>query len=182
MRFLPALAVLPLAAALAAACGDGPDPVATPTPTTTAATVTTPVSTGTAGAVPTIEAPVIPEGNIDAIKPEHGAKVRQADTRNPDPNNPANGVCVQVNFEGLPENFQWVRMFFDDQEVTVSPDILLIAPTTAQQSAPEGGSMCYMPPDGLSIGVHTVTVGIQNPRNPAEPTRQIVQWQFEVIP
>jgi hypothetical protein len=163
--WLAAALLFPVVAVALAACGDGPDPVPTPTPTRAAATPP-------AGS-PTIPPPDVPSGNIDAIRPQHGARIPQAQTRSPDPNNPANG---------LPENFQWVRMFFDDTEVTVSPDILLIAPTTARDQAPQGGTMCYMPRDGLSVGVHTVTVGIQNPRNPQEPTRQVVQWQFEVTP
>jgi hypothetical protein len=182
MRMRLFFAAIPLAAIALAACGDGPDSPATPDSTTAAATETVPATTNTPGAVPSIEAPVIPEGNVEAIRPEHGAVVKQIDTRSPNPNDPSNGVCVQVSFEDLPENFQWIRMIFNEEEVTVSPDILLVAPSSAQQTAPEGGSMCYMPEEGLPVGVHTVTVGIQNPRNLSEPTRQIVQWQFEVVP
>ena len=163
-------------AALAVACGDGPDPVVTRTATTAA------VATATVPPAQTIPAPTIPEGNIEAIKPVHGAKIPQAATRNTVPDDPTNGVCVQVNFDGMPEQMQWVRMIVDEEEVTVSPDILLFYPTDAQETEPEGGTMCYLPPDGLSVGVHTVTVGIQNPRNPQEPNRQIVQWQFQVTP
>ncbi len=179
LRSLAACALFGSALAFAA-CGDGPDDPATATPTTAGSTVTQPPSSATAP--PTIEAPTIPEGNVEAIRPEHGAKLTQAETRNPNPDDPAHGVCIQVNFDGLPEQFQWLRMVIDEQEVTVSPDIILLAPSSAQQQTPEGGTMCYVPPEGLGVGIHTVVVAIQNPRNPQEPTRQLIEWQFEVLP
>jgi hypothetical protein len=160
-----------------AACGDGPDAVATSTPT--AETTATAASSATQGTLPS---PTVPDRNIEAISPAHGEKVPQLDTRSPNRDDPRNGACAQVNFEGLPEQFQWIRMFFDEEEVTVSPDVLLIAPQSASQQTPDGGTICYAPQDGFSVGLHTVTIGIQNPRNPSEPTRQIMQWQFEVVP
>jgi hypothetical protein len=176
MRRLFAAIALPLSlSALLVACGDGPDVVATPTPTIPASSAT---SGASATAPQTINPPTVPEGNIDAISPAHGARITQLESRTPA--DTRGGVCVQVNFDEAPEQFQWFRMVFDEEEVTVSPDTLLLLPSNAQQVQPEGGTMCYAPEAGFAPGIHTVTVAVQNPRNPGEPTRQIVQWQFEV--
>jgi len=178
-RRIAALALPFVLAASLAACGDGPEESATPTtPAQQTATTAPPGAT----AAPTIDAPTVPDRNIDAISPPHGAKVPQAETQSPIRDDPRNGACVQVNFEGLPEQFQWVRMVFDEEEVTVSPDVLLLVAQNAQSETPSGGSLCYAPAAGFEVGVHTVTVAIQNPTNPNEPTRQLIQWQFEVIP
>jgi hypothetical protein len=179
-RLFAAAAAALAAAALFAACGDGPDEVPT-TAATQEATQTAPAGTASPGTT-TIPAPTVPDRNIDAISPVHGARVAQADTRSPNPDDPSNGACATVNFDGLPEQFQWVRMFFDNEEVTVSPDILLVVSTSAQTETATGGTICYAPRAGFDVGTHTVTIGIQNPRNPSEPTRQIFEWQFEVVP
>jgi hypothetical protein len=120
-------------------------------------------------------APVL-GGNITAISPQHGAKVKQAATTSPDPNKPR-GVCAAVNFKDLPENFQWFRMVFDGQEVT--QQLSLVATTDVD---PQNGEICYAPAKGFSIGHHIAGVAVQSPRDPNAETRQIVQWSFDVVP
>ncbi len=115
-------------------------------------------------------------GNITAITPAHGAQVKQASTRSPDPNNP-HGLCVTVNFDGLPENFQWFRVAYDADEVTQK--LVLIATTTVN---PKDGRICYAPVEGFTPGVHSAAVVVQDPRNPQASTRQTVAWKFTVIP
>jgi len=180
-RFLLIAALLALLAALAfTACSDKSSTVAnagkiasqtpsaaasneTPTPRPT----TDPNSLGPAPAL---------GGNITAITPEHGAQVKQSTTRSPDPNNP-HGLCVTVNFDGLPENFQWFRVAYDADEVTQK--LVLIAKSTEN---PKDGRLCYAPTEGFTPGVHSAAVVVQDPRNPQASTRQTVAWKFTVVP
>lgn len=164
-----------LAAGLfAAACGDGPDPVST-------ATISSRTPTQAAQATATIKAPVLPDGAFEKISPAHGAKVTQASTKTLDPRRPS-GVCFQANFEGLEKNTLWFRMVLDEKEVTVEKGFTWILPVDAQTTPPKGGTACYAPDGGLSVGIHRVTVAVQNPDNAQEPTRQFMEWQFEVTP
>ena len=176
MRFrlsrLAALAVTGLCL-LAAGCGDGSGAKSAPTVKPTVA-ARTPGSS-------TIPAPKLPSGNVEAIRPAHGASVTQAATRTVNADRP-NGICAQVNFKDLPENGQWFRMVVDGKEVTGGGEITWVVPANAQTEAPPGGTMCYAPKEGLPAGKHQVALGVQNPRNAAEPTRQIVEWEFEVTP
>jgi hypothetical protein len=123
--------------------------------------------------------PTVPEGNIEAIFPEHGAKVSQASTRTGSQDG-AGGACVQANFDGPAENAQWIRIVFDEEEVT--PKLTVIFPVDAETVSPEGATLCWAPEEGFTVGMHTVAVGVQNPNNPQEPPQQIVEWQFEVTP
>jgi hypothetical protein len=129
--------------------------------------------------------PVVPDdfgpapvlgGNITVISPKHGQKVTQASTRSPNPKVP-NGVCAEVNFTDLPENFQWFQMAVDDQRVT---DKLTLVASTAVD--PKDGKICYAPAEGLSVGKHTAAIAVQAPRDASVPTRQLVSWAFEVVP
>ena len=46
---------------------------------------------------------------------------------------------------------------------------------------PDSGTVCFMPPEGLPVGRHTAAIAVQNPRAQAA-ARQVVGWQFEVLP
>lgn len=175
MRSVPFRLVLVMlaAATVAAACGDGPDPVST---VTVAPTATRAVERPTA-----IPSPTLPDGFFEAISPAHGAKVTQASTRSPNPSRPG-GICFQVNFEGLEKNTLWFRMVLDEKEVTVAKGFTWILPQGSDTTPPEGGTACYAPAEGFPVGVHHVVVAVQNPDNPQEPTRQFMEWQFEVTP
>ncbi len=175
------LAALALSTLAAFACGDGGSAPGTSATATTATSAPRPTTARGSSSPGTNPGPKLPQGNVDAIHPTHGQKVTQASTRTPDPKRP-NGVCAQVNFKDLPENGQWFRLVLDGKEVTAAKDITWVLPTDANTKLPEAGTLCYAPKDGLGIGPHQVALGVQNPRNASEPTRQIVEWEFEVTP
>lgn len=147
----------------------------TPQNTTLTPGPTTVPSSGSPSPTPEIGPAPLLAGNITAISPKHAAKVKQIDTRSPNPQQPR-GVCADVNFTDLPENFQWFRMAFDGAEVTQK--LVLIA-SSAQ--APEDGRICYAPTEGFTVGRHSVAVSVQSPRDTTAPTRQIVSWVFDVV-
>lgn len=171
-RFLLIPAVF-AAAVIVAACGDGPDPVSTVT--------VAPTATQVAQRPTAIPSPTLPDGFFEAISPAHGAKVTQASTRSPNPSRPG-GICFQVNFDGLEKNTLWFRMVLDEKEVTVEKGFTWILPVGSETTPPEGGTACFAPAEGFTVGVHHVVVAVQNPDNPQEPTRQFMEWQFEVTP
>lgn len=150
---------LPAVLLLAAACGDGPDPVPTPTPTADLTTFGPPPDLG---------------GNILKVYPPHGATVSQASTRSPDPSRPG-GICAEVSFEGTPQYGQWFRMAVDGVEVT--DRLTWVVPT---QQDPKNGRVCYAPAEGLTPGRHEAALAVQDPLNPAAPTKQVVGWAFMV--
>jgi hypothetical protein len=153
----------------------GADLARTPENTTPTAAPTAPPGSGSPSATPELGPAPLIAGNITAISPKYAAKVKQVDTRSPNPQQPR-GVCADVNFTDLPENFQWFRMAFDNAEVTQK--LVLIA-SSAQ--APEDGRICYAPTEGFTVGRHTVAVSVQSPRDTSAPTRQIVSWAFDVV-
>lgn len=155
--------------------GAAGDLAKTPENRTPTAGPTSPPSTGSPSPTPAIGPAPILAGNITAISPKHGATVKQVDTRSPNAEQPR-GVCADVNFTDLPENFQWFRMAFDGTEVTQK--LVLIA-SSAQ--APEDGRICYAPVEGFAVGRHSVAVSVQSPRDTTAPTRQIVSWVFDVV-
>jgi len=159
------------AAVFVSACGDGPDPVSTAT--------VAPTATPVAQRPTAIPSPTLPDGFFEAISPAHGAKVTQASTRTLDPNRPS-GVCFQVNFNGLEKNTLWFRMVLDEKEVTVEKGFTWVLPQGSDTTPPEGGKGCFAPAEGFTVGIHHVVVAVQNPDNPQEPTRQFLEWQFEV--
>lgn len=144
------------------ACGDGPgDGQPTPTPGST--------STDGFGPAPTLGSA------ITQITPAHAAKVSVSSMKNLPP---GKGICFEADFGGLQESGQWFRMAVDANEVTTKLTWIV-----ATNESPKGGTACFTPPaDGLSVGMHTAAVSVQNPRNTAEPARQVVAWKFEVVP
>lgn len=169
------------AAALAAACGGDDNTTVdsynrlsqSPTPARSA----TPSATGTVDGTTTVFGPA-PKlgGNVLKINPEHASRVAQATTRAATPDQPK-GVCFEADFTGLDGNLQWFRLALDGEEVTPK-----LTWAVSSQTSPKGGRACYPLKDGLTVGMHTAAVSVQNPKNPAEPPRQLVAWGFEVIP
>lgn len=158
------LLVFVVAGAAVWAGGNSDDPGAPQSPQSTA---TIPIDEF--GPAPTLG------GWVLDVFPAHASAVPQELTRGD--NSGARGVCFEASFHDLPENALWFRMAVDDKEVTTQG-----VWTVSSRDAPEGGRFCYDPPEGLSVGLHTAAVTVQNPNNPAEETRQAVGWAFEVIP
>ncbi len=166
-RFL-ALAALPLLLLLAAACGDGPDSNQTPTPRPTA----TSAATGGFGPAPVLG------GNIVKVSPAHGTSVTRAQTITTNPTVPK-GVCVDVTFDGLPTTGQAFRFIVDEKDVTADGETVWKVDST---QAPKNGTLCFTPKDGLTVGVHSAAVGVQDSTNVQAPFKQVVAWKFEVTP
>jgi hypothetical protein len=165
---------------VASACGDGadPGPTATPTATGTAqvvqtaepgrATITATSNQTGFGPAPTLG------GHVNALSPEHGQRIPQAQTRTIDPGNPR-GICAEVDFEGLPENVLWFRFALDGREYTTQ--LVWVVPTDVN---PEEGKMCYAPEEGIPVGMHDAAIVVQDPSDTAAATREVVSWRFEV--
>ncbi|MCK9518490.1 MAG: hypothetical protein M0R74_05600 [Dehalococcoidia bacterium] len=162
MRFVHWLSALALAfPLLAAACGDGAnDAGAAPTASAEAAETEF-------GPPPTLK------DNITGVRPEHGSTVRPDALRPANPNIPG-GICFDVNFEGFDSgNLQWFRLAVDGEEHTT-------AITWFPRNENTEATGCYVPAEPLSAGVHQAAVSVQNPSNPSEPTRQYIEWRFEI--
>jgi hypothetical protein len=139
----------------------------------------TPTSVPFAGpTLPLFATPAAPARHVVKYTPENGAKISQASTRTADARFP-NGICADVDFEGLPENAQWFRIGVDNVEVTTTRDISWIVKSTTE---PKDGRICYAPREGLSIGKHSAIIVVRNPLSQTEPPRQVVEWTFEVTP
>jgi hypothetical protein len=162
---------------VATACGDGPDAPSTLVPATP--TLVPAMRTATAAAAtptPDLGAPAPKRGaNVVRIFPEHGQQVSRASTRPSSTNR--NGVCLEADFKDLPENVLWFRMSVDGVEVTTE-----MTWAVGSTTAPTGGRGCYAPVDGLAPGKHSASIAVQNPNNTREPTKELVQWAFEVTP
>lgn len=160
-----ALAALPGALLVFAACGDGAGSDETPT----AESTTNPDDFG--------PAPIL-GGNIEEISPAHAERVpfgRTVTTNQLDPK----GVCVKVNFDGLPAYGQSFRFIVDEQDVTAGGDTVWIVGTNV---APKDGTICWAPKGGIAVGVHSAAIGVQDPNNLRADFKQIVDWKFEVTP
>lgn len=114
--------------------------------------------------------------HITSITPGHGEKIQQRATL--PSGRGASGICAVVNYTDLPENNQWFRMAVDDAEVTQKLTLLL----DGSESDPKGATMCYAPPGGVPVGVHSAAIIMQDPRNMSGTARELVAWKFEVIP
>lgn len=115
-------------------------------------------------------------GHILAVFPEHGASIAQAATRTVDERQPQ-PPCFSVDFTGLAEQAQWFRVQVDGVEVT--PRLTWVVPSNPRPGASPRG--CYGTAEGLSVGRHTVTIVVRDPRNAAAPIRQVVTWSFDVL-
>jgi hypothetical protein len=168
MRFLRWVPFVALALALVAvACGDGADaPTSTPT--------ATPAAADSADNGPFGRAPQLGE-NVTDVAPKHASSVRRATLRPTSFDRPG-GICFDVNFEGFDSgNLQWFRFALDGVEQTTE---LTWFPRAENTQA----TGCYMPTELPAVGVHEAAVSVQNPSNLSEPTRQVVEWAFEVTP
>lgn len=154
-----------LALLLAPACGDGPDSNPTPAPTATQA------ATDSFGPAPTLG------GNIVKVTPAHAARVARASTVTTNQLVPK-GVCVDVDFTGLTNSGQAFRFIVDEKDVTAAGDTTWVVDSTTQ---PKNGKLCYSPKSGLSVGIHSAAVGVQDSNNVQAPFKQVVAWKFEVI-
>ncbi|MGE0601108.1 MAG: hypothetical protein AB7J35_15675 [Dehalococcoidia bacterium] len=160
-------ATAPLALLALASCGDGPNKTidsVTPGATTTRSNLEADFG----------PAPVLGD-NILKVSPGYAEQVKQAATRTPNPNKPS-GVCAEVSFEGLPQTGQWFRMALDGTEVTT--ELTWIVSST---ESPTGGTMCFAPAEGITVGKHDAAISVQDPNNIQARTKQLVAWRFEVI-
>ena len=66
-------------------------------------------------------------------------------------------------------------------ELLVAPGQPVSVGQIIARLGPDDGVVCFMPPEGLPVGVHTAAVSVQNPRAQTAP-RQVVGWVFEVVP
>lgn len=146
---------------LAAACGDDDDAVVQPTPTTAAGFGDAPVL-GT---------------HVTALYPQHGAAIRQAETRSPDPQSPQ-PPCFDADFTGLAKQGLWYRVLLDGVEVTV--DLTWLASTNETPIIHAKG--CYATPEGLAPGRHSMQVRVQDPDVPGATPVEVVTWAFDVLP
>ncbi len=120
--------------------------------------------------------------NVEAISPAHGQTVSQSSTRAIAGGAQPSGVCVTVNFENFgssPDTIRWFHMAFDDQLVTQLTTVYG-DPVNPDTGIPDGAEICYMPDEGLPVGMHTAAVSVGDPNFPTAPPRQIVAWSFEV--
>ena len=166
---LALLSALPLAVLAFAACGDGPDEAAE-TPSAGSPTATIPADALQAKFGP---APEFGE-NVVKLSPGYAESVKQLATQTKNPQRP-NGICAEVSFAGLPETGRWFRMAVDGVEVTAKLVWIVSSNTT-----PTGGTMCYAPTEGITVGVHQAAISVQDPNNITARTRELVAWAFEV--
>lgn len=152
---------------VSAACGDGNASEATPT--------VKPSPTSAAPADGFGPAPVLGD-NILKVSPAHAAQVKRAATITTNQLSPK-GVCVEVSFEGLPTTGQAFRFIVDEQDVTAGGDTVWKVDSA---TAPKNGTLCYSPKAGLTVGIHSAAVGVQDSTNVQAPFKQVVAWKFEV--
>lgn len=170
IRVLFATSLMVALSLAAVGCGDG---ARTPAAGGTVAANASPTRPGIPadfGPAPTLG------GNVRTISPAHAALVSQASTRTPNAGVPK-GLCAEVTFDGLPENAQWFRLALDGKEVTTKLTWIV-----ASKVDPKDGKVCYAPAEGFTIGKHSAALSVQDPRNPASPSKQVVGWAFEVTP
>jgi hypothetical protein len=166
---LAAIAVLIVVAVVAAGGGDDDDDAnAAPgeeTPTR--------VPEDAIGPAPTMT------DHIQKVTPEHGSKVQQAQTiESP---NGGRGICAEVRYEGLPQNNLHFLMALDGELVLpAKTSVILLEGTEAN---PIRGLLCHGTEGGpgLSPGIHSAAVSVQDPNNLNAAASEVVGWKFEVI-
>ncbi len=67
-------------------------------------------------------------------------------------------------------------MAIDGTEVTTELTWIV-----SSNESPTGGTMCFAPEGGLTVGKHDVAISVQDPNNIQARTKQLVAWRFEVI-
>jgi hypothetical protein len=178
--------LLAVTVALAAACGGSSSnktiknagDIAKNSPSASAAANATP--TPAPSAVTEFGVPPVLGGNVTKVRPEWGKSVSQASTKTPNKATP-NGVCADISYSAPATNALWFRMAVDGTEVTqkliVTQHVVGPTATTA-----ETGTICYAPAEGLTPGMHSAAVSVQNPQDPQAAIVQTVSWKFRVTP
>ncbi len=163
---LAAIAVLIVVAFVAADDDDGPGASAAGTPTPT-------VSGDPFGPAPTMTE------HIHKVTPEHESRVQQAQTiESP---NGGRGICAEITYEGLPQNQLHFLMALDGELVLPEKYSLVLIEGT--EADPIRGLLCHGTEGGpgLSPGIHSAAVSVQDPNNFSAPATEVVGWKFEVI-
>lgn len=122
--------------------------------------------------------------NVEAVAPEHAQTVSQSSTLPLAGGTQPGGVCATVNFDDFgtsPETVRWFQMAFDGELVTQDTTVFFRG-ENSDTGDPTGMELCYMPDEGLPVGMHTAAVSVSDPNIPAAPARQVVGWSFEVAP
>ena len=117
------------------------------------------------------------DGYVVGVSPGHGETVTQEETRTEDESEPG-GVCADVEFGGEATG-NWFRMAVDGEEVTQQTIWDLTAADDPQ--APDAGTLCFDPPEGLPPGTVDAAVSVQDPANFDQEPQEVVSWTFEVV-
>ena len=190
LQFFLTVSCVAAVLATAAACGgsssnktiDNASKIAKDTPSASASAQTRSTPTPQASAVSKFGVPPVLGGNVTDVAPGWGKSVKQAATRTTNRGNPS-GVCADVSYNPPATSNLWFRMAVDGQEVTSKLTVIghdKAAPVQTPQVST--ATICYPPAEGLSVGIHTAAVSVQNPQNPQAPIVQTVSWKFEVTP
>jgi hypothetical protein len=117
--------------------------------------------------------------HILSVTPEHGSKVPRA--RTIESPNGGRGICAEVAYEGLPQNNLHFLMALDGE--LVLPKYTSVVVTEGTQADPVKGLLCHGTEGGpgLSPGIHSAAVSVQDPDNLSAPASEVVGWKFEVI-
>lgn len=172
--------------ALAAACGGSSSnktiknagDIAKNSPSASAAANATP--TPAPSAVTEFGVPPVLGGNVTDVAPGWGKSVTHAQTLKADTDKNT-AVCGKINFDPPVQNIQWFRMAVDGTEVTTQATV---AVRTDSSDKVQGSAICWAPKDGkgLSAGIHSAAISVQNPQDPQAAIVQTVSWKFRVTP
>jgi len=113
--------------------------------------------------------PAVSSRNIPRVSPADGGTVTRASTV-PKAIDQPGGVCAEVTFDGLTQNFRAFRMALDGTDVT--PQLAIFA----------GGQMCLAEPGGVPPGRHTARVEVVDSADATGKPTQTVSWSFDVTP
>ncbi|MBI5948381.1 MAG: helix-turn-helix transcriptional regulator [Chloroflexi bacterium] len=113
--------------------------------------------------------------NILLVSPADGSTVAWASMVPAGVTDPV-GVCAEVTFDGLTDNFRAFRMTLDGEDVTPRLMLLMIG------SQPTKGVLCLTQAGGIPPGHYTARVQVVEPAGAAGPPSQTVTWSFDVTP
>ncbi len=188
LRFIFAVSCVAAVLAAAAACGgsssnktiDNGGQIAKDTPSVSASAQANATPTPQPSAVSQFGVPPVLGGNVTAVAPGWAKSVKQAQTLKADPDKNT-AVCGKINFDSPAQNIQWFRMAVDGTEVTTQATIAVL--TDSSQTV-KGSAICWAPKDGkgLSVGIHSAAISVQEPNATTAPVLQTVAWKFQVTP
>lgn len=118
------------------------------------------------------------DGSVVAIYPEHGATVKQEETRTGTEEFPG-ALCARVDLAASNKNGTWYRVAVDATEVTT--ELIWVGIDPASRELPEQAMFCFDPPSGLRAGRIDASIVVQEP-NGISPPLEIVEWRFQVDP